>query len=685
VSTFEELRRRKIVQWSLAYLAGAWLALQVVAVLAGPFGWSGGLQRGVSVLLACGLFITLVLAWYHGERGRQRVSGPELLLLAGLLGLTGPGIRAVRSRPAEDPPGLAHSAPALAGEGAAVRRASILLPDSAALAFVGVAPLGVGRTALAISPDGARLAYVARRAGTTALFVRELDRMDVRALPGTEGAYQPFFSPDGAWIAFFTATSLKKVSVAGGRVITLAAVSEPTGGCWSPDGDILVADRQGGRLSRVPGSGGPSRPTRWQPERRLLDPQLLPGDWLLHGATDRTLSLVSLRTGRRYVLTRGGVVPRDSASLSDLLYGRNAEYLQSGHIAYVTGDGVLVVLPFDLEHLRIQDPPVPLMSRIRLEAAEGGAQLAVSRGGTFVYAPGANLRRSRFVWVDHATGTVDTLPLPADYYGAFELSPDGDRILAVRRPPSTPSELWVLDVGTGAGERVPFEGIVGNVSTWWPDGRSVVVGGSGRGNAHAGGVMVRQSLRRPDDRDTLLRGVVFVEPSPDGRSVAADLDSGWIVAPPTAIDVRAEVRRGAYAFYRFSPDGRWLAFTDNRTSARSEVYVARVDRLDEPRRVSPNGGEEAVWMPDGDALVYRSGQRWLQAAVSIGEDIEIGAPRVLFEGPYLNVAGWSHDLSPDGRRELLLLGPRKDTTTELVLVANWLVEVERAASRPIPE
>jgi uncharacterized membrane protein YkgB len=90
--SWDELKRRKIVQWALAYLAGAWVILQLVDILADQFGWPAGLVRGVTILLAAGFFVTLVLAWYHGEQGRQRASGPELLMVAALLLLAGAAI-----------------------------------------------------------------------------------------------------------------------------------------------------------------------------------------------------------------------------------------------------------------------------------------------------------------------------------------------------------------------------------------------------------------------------------------------------------------------------------------------------------------------------------------------------------------------------------------------------------------
>ena len=128
---------------------------------------------------------------------------------------------------------------------------------------VGVAPLGIGRTSLAIAPNGRRFVYAARQGSTTRLYLREIDELDARSLPGTDGGYQPFFSPDGEWVGFFTGSTLKKVSLRGDQPITLAAIAEPFGAVWAPNDRILVVDRQGNGLVWVPASGGrPERATR---------------------------------------------------------------------------------------------------------------------------------------------------------------------------------------------------------------------------------------------------------------------------------------------------------------------------------------------------------------------------------------------------------------------------------------
>ena len=93
LTLFQRLKERKLVQWTLGYLAGAWVLLEVFSTLQQGMGWPQGLFPVLFALLCVGLIVTLVLAWYHGEQGRQRVSGPELLIIAGLLAVSGLGFR----------------------------------------------------------------------------------------------------------------------------------------------------------------------------------------------------------------------------------------------------------------------------------------------------------------------------------------------------------------------------------------------------------------------------------------------------------------------------------------------------------------------------------------------------------------------------------------------------------------
>lgn len=128
---WRRVRARKLVQWSAAYVAAAWLALQALDLLGDHFGWPGIVFRAGFVLLCAGLVLTLILAWYHGEQGRQRVSGPELIILATLLGLTAVGLTALRP-----------AAPAGSGANDAASASSVDVAERASLAVLPFTNIG---------------------------------------------------------------------------------------------------------------------------------------------------------------------------------------------------------------------------------------------------------------------------------------------------------------------------------------------------------------------------------------------------------------------------------------------------------------------------------------------------------------------------------------------------------------
>lgn len=592
------------------------------------------------------------------------VSG-SAIAVAGLLAWAWAWQREPRARPAET---------------AAVDRWDMVLPDSAPLAFVGAGPLGIGRTSLAIAPNGRRLVYVARQGSTTRLYLREIGQLEATPLTGTDGAYHPFFSPDGDWVGFFTGSMLKKLSLRGGQPVTLASVTEPFGATWAPNDRILVADRQGNDLVWVSAGGG--RPQRMDrhPGVRVLDPQLVPGgEWLLHGSSDGALYLHSLATGWSYAITRDRVVRRDSADLSALLYGTNPRYLESGHIAYFAVNGALMVLPFDVAQGKATGPPAEVLQGVRVEAEAGGAQIAVARNGTVVYARGESARAGAFVWVDHTTGRIDTLPLPKGEYGGFDLSPDGRQVAVTVRSATGRVELWVMDAAGGPRARVLTQGIPIGSPRWWPGGGSLMYQAIPRdGNMNYGmRAVFRQSIRDPADREVLPPNAL--EPSPDGEQVVTTDSGGLSLTPRSQPDRSVRLAAAVTPFFTsFSPDGRWLAYTDvDDPTLQSEVYVTRVGQPADRYKVSVSGGEEPVWTPDGGTLIYRRGQQWWAADLLQTRELRVRRTRRLFEGPFLNVPGVSHDVAAQGGRQLVLLGPSVERTNRLVLVTNWFTEIER--------
>jgi hypothetical protein len=155
-----------------------------------------------------------------------------------------------------------------------VTRTIISLPAGTELA-------GLNRPAVAISPDGKQLAYIAARGGENQkLYVRSMDAFDARVLPGTDGAINPFFSPDGQWVGFSSENELKKVPVSGGAVQKVGGSGISSGASWSSEGTIALAPDLAAGLQQLPDAGGaPKALTRLQDgESSHGWPEFLPGD-----------------------------------------------------------------------------------------------------------------------------------------------------------------------------------------------------------------------------------------------------------------------------------------------------------------------------------------------------------------------------------------------------------------------
>ena len=130
---------------------------------------------------------------------------------------------------------------------------------------------------------------------------------------------------------------------------------------------------------------------------------------------------------------------------------------------------------------------------------------------------------------------------------------------------------------------------------------------------------------------------------------------------------------------RFSPNNKFVSYTSNK-SGRYEVYVQGFPNADKIIQVSDGGGEEPVWTPSGREVVYRHGNQWWKVEVfKTDGSIQPGTPKLLFEGPYLNIPGPSFDIAPDGRFLLLKSITQEHTTTSLVVVQNWFEELKKLA------
>jgi serine/threonine-protein kinase len=548
----------------------------------------------------------------------------------------------------------------------ATTRLVVRLPDAEPLALAKWAPLSVARPSLAISPDGTCLAYVAERNHTAQLLLRSMDEFEAKPVPGTSGAYSPFFSPDSRWIGFFAENKLKKVSVQGGDPVTLCETHLPFTAGWGADDVILFAQDEGRSLWRVPASGGAPQPVKIAEtaahQRHRLG-EILPGGKAALIAARDDITMLSLESGEERLLVQGGAAPR---------------YAASGHVVFVR-QGSLWAVPFDVSRLQATGSPVYLLDGVRAEAPMA-PQYTLASNGTLVYAPGAASANLEMVFVDRQ-GTVKPAGAPARVCGTFRLSPDGRRLAVTIH--GTSDDIWIYDLVRGTFSRLTMEGS-NDYPLWTPDGARVVFASS-RGGPSSLSWMPADGSAEPESllkRDTNLFPYAC---SRDGRLLAfVETNRGnaniWIL--PLKGDRRPQLFLGRPFFESqpaFSPDGRWIAYASEE-SGRFEVYVRPYPGPGGKRQVSTYGGEEPIWSADGRELFYRNGQKWMVAAVRFEPEFAAETPRLLFEGPYVNVPGLSYDVTPDGRRFLLLRSAQEETpVTQFHVVLNWLEELRRRA------
>ncbi len=549
---------------------------------------------------------------------------------------------------------------------APMKRWNINLPESAPIAPIGSAPLGIGRPALALSPDGANLVYVADLAGRTQLYRRPMDQFEAVPIPGTDGAYHPFFSPDGQWIGFFAGNEMKKVSILGGGPVLLCEVTNHRGASWGPDGRIIFSHHQGNTLSWISASGGaPQVLVEKQPIYSW--PEILPGGKavLVSDFLDLGISIILLGTGEKKTL---------------LDRGNNPRYISTGHLVYAQS-GKLEAVPFDLDKLKVTGSPVPVLDNVRMEAMMGATQYAISNDGALIYLPGVFQGESKLIWLDRK-GHAEELQFPAETYGAFQLSPDGKR-LAIQVQ-NTKQEVWIFDLLRGSRSKLTIEGN-NRIPVWTPDGRWVTFS-SDRAGAYN---IFMQSADGSGEIKQLTKSDTSHSPnswSPDGKLLA-------FVERTLSLDIyllsmNGESKKHPFAtnrFYEagasFSPDGRLITYTSDE-QGQYEVYVQPYPQTGERWQISTEGGEEPVWSRSSHELFYRNGSKWMAVSYSTNPKFSAELPKLLFEGDYLNVPGPSYDVSPDGRRFLLLKSSEEPSRqTQLNVVTNWFEELKRKAPR----
>ena len=531
---------------------------------------------------------------------------------------------------------------------------------------------------IALAPDGSRLAYVGNHDGNTMLFVRPLDSFEATPIRGTEGAESPFFSPDGQEVGFFAEGKVKKVSLSGGAPTVIATAAAVRGGSWGPDNTIVFATSITGGLFRVSADGGKVRPLT-TPDHKNKEfshrwPEILPGGkaaiftiWTGGNFDSARIGLVSLATGEKRVLLEGGYYAR---------------YTNSGYVVYSRA-GELLAVPFDLDRLEVKGPPVSIFKGVRMNLSFGVAEFSSSNDGTLAYVPGGSeIDYRTLAWVDHK-GVRQPLPAPPRGYRAPRISPDG-KWVAISIQGDNPG-LWIYDLARGTLTRLTSEGVI-PFPIWSRDGRRLTFSGSlddrlnvYRIAADGSGAIERlttnENAEWPGSWSPVAEILAFTE---------ADPETGYNLM---TVDLHGD--RHPHAFLQtpaneygptFSPDGRWLAYGSDE-SGRQEIYVRPFPGPGGKWQISTDSGVEPVWSRDGRELFYRNADKMMAAAVETAPTFSASKPRVLFEQHFeksIFPFEANYDVSPDGKRFLLVVPPAGETSpTQVNVVLNWSDELRR--------
>jgi serine/threonine-protein kinase len=571
-----------------------------------------------------------------------------------------------------------------ATESQPVRRYSINLPLDAPLqpsSFVDPQP------PLALSPDGEWLVYVARTETSTRLMRRRLDGLEVEPIEFAEGGVSaPFFSPDGRWVGFSRFGGGPEKILLSGQYPPRALRDSGdaagfAGAAWLDDGSILFGSLCPPGIYRISEDGGPKELVigvdrkDTEPRVRVLRltfPEPLPGgDGILvtkygdHPQLGRILKPVSL-SGREA-----------HGALRDVPYGR---YARSGHVVFPQGS-TLSAWALDVETLTFVGDVVDVS-----EPGMGGDdhephEWAFSQHGTLVYAPiRVEHHPSRTLVLADRIGEEEGLDFPPmpDFDWA-RLSPDGRQVAASAMNQQFYWNVWIHDLESGAQSQVTYAPPLNGHPVWSPDGSRVVFTSTRDGctgdlywkQADLGGAAERLTENEPG---------FFPVPyswSPDGATLFFwDWGPGSVSGNLWALDFDTTLPRVRLVYQgdgnmwhpAISPDGLWMAYVWG-----GVVFVSPYPAMDRFWKVSPEGGDNPMWHPDGSSVLFLDPiGRLMEADVRTEPVFSTGSPRVVLQGPYE-----SFDVHPDGERFLAVKIDPGEPITELVVVENWFEELKR--------
>ena len=527
----------------------------------------------------------------------------------------------------------------------------------------------------AISPDGRSLAFIAGTGDRFELWVRDLDSLSARPFAGTEGARNPFWSPNSRAIAFFAQGKLRRVDAAGGSVLTLCDGGPSPTGSWGSRDVILFSRSLSSGLFSVPAAGG-NATTVTTPEKTTthMFPWFLPDGrhFLYKSLQERLIYMADLGAGD------GLKARREIQRLQGSAYSGTV-YAPPGFLMFLR-DRTLMALPFDLDNGQLAGDAVPLV--------EGLDLFSVSQNGVLAYAASGSLagRGTQLTWFDRAGKADGTVGMPAGINWPA-ISPDGGRVVHDASDPRTVSvDVWVHDLARGTESRFTFGPDTSNFPVWSPDGRNIAFRRISQGKAELFQRAVDGAMEQllddsvPDRRadDWSRDGQYIIEEVTDPKT-KQDI---WVLPltdgkPGKPFPFLQSPFNETHA--KLSPNGKWLAYGSDETN-RDEVYVQEFAVSPAGRssagggkwQISTSGGSRPIWSRDGRELFFiGADQKMMTVDIKSGPKLDPGAPKTLFETRFGGSIDHWFDVGKDGRFLIPTRLAPATASEPMTVVVNW--------------
>jgi eukaryotic-like serine/threonine-protein kinase len=536
-----------------------------------------------------------------------------------------------------------------------------------------------------VSPDGRSIAYnVTDSTGVTRIWIRTLASLEAQPLTGTEGASRPFWSPDSRFIAFMSGGKMRKVAATGGPAVTICESGSRGDGSWGAGGVILFDGTAVDSIRRVSASGGvataATRIDRKRGEIGCAWPQFLPDG--------RHFLFLSMGAKPESSVIRVGALGSDDSRIIATGNFSRMEFVRPGYMLFVK-DRALMAQPFDPRRLKFTGEPFPLMDDVAVGGGgSSNADFSASENGVLVCRGGVASAGSRLEWVDRTGKVLRTVSTPADY-GPLSLSPDGGRIATdILAPGANAPDVWILQPSRDVSTRFTFDPAADVWPVWSPDGATLVFG-TDRGGSFS---IYQKPATGATDEQLLFRTGTDAAPadwSADGRYIALLELNGrtrWDIYVLSTFGDKKPIPFATTEFGemepRFSPDGRWIAYSSNE-SGRREVYLQPFPGPGGKLQVSTRAGRDPRWRRDGRELFYIAGDDKLMSVdVTPGAVLQLSTPKALFDAPrpddsILGVFGGNYAVAPDGQSFLIRRQVQAPVLPATTVILNWTADLKQ--------